>query len=128
MHTRLFYYYFIFLSIILASCKQNKEQAPELDLDDIMAIYCTPTDLAQCLPLEITKDANGWKAEYVGTPSMERKQLKPRLSLDEIGDTIVVFDEYMGESFNGSYSLCRGTELFPHYRELFYCNSQNQDS
>ena len=114
----------IILSIIATSCNSDKEP----DLDYIKVIYCAPIDLAQSLPLEIINNPDGWQAKYVGARSKDIISLKPRISLDESGDSLISFDEYVGGVLNGSYTLSYETELFPLNRELYYCSSSRKDT
>lgn len=89
------------LCVLVASCNRQGEQKP--DLDNISIIYCTPTDLTQSLPLEIDNTADGWQAKYKGAPSKEIIRLSPRYSVNEDGDSIIVFDEMIGDKLNGRY-------------------------
>lgn len=89
------------LCTILFSCQQKKE----LDLGPIEIIYCSPSDPAKCLPLEIKHSADGWQAKYVGSKSKEAISLKPRFSQGEFDDSIIVFDEYLNGMINGSYAF-----------------------
>lgn len=117
-------FFLVFFGVIFESCKDEKTP----DLNYIKVIYCTPSNLADCLPLEIHNSPKGWEAKYVGTKSKKKIQLKPRFSLNEENDSIVTFDEYIGGKLNGSYYMSRGTELFPQFREIFYINMQNNDT
>lgn len=111
-------------SLLVTSCKQESEP----DLDDIKVIYCTPADLTQSLPLELVNTADGWQAKYIGVASKERILLKPRFSLDEYGDTLITFDEYVGGNHNGCYTLSCRTDMFSSNRELYYCSSSREDT
>lgn len=112
------------LSAVFVSCNQDQEA----DLDYIKVIYCTPYDLTKCLPLEIANTPEGWQAKYVGSSSKEVIRLKPHFILDEYGDSIIMFDEYVDEKLNGSYTFSRGVDLFPSCREIYYVNAQSKDT
>lgn len=116
--------FLVFLGITLESCKEEKIP----NLNHIKVIYCTPSNLTECLPLEIHNTPNGWEAKYVGSKSKTKIQLKPRFSLNEHKDSIITFEEYLEGKLNGSYYLSRGTELFPQFREVYYKNVHNNDT
>ena len=126
MHTKQFFLITL-LCIIFTSCKQN-EQKIKIDLGDIRIIYCTPTDPAKCMPLEITQDIHGWEARYIGVSSNDTLRLEPSFSIDEDGDTLVTFREFLNDKLNGSYSfgyLSQHCYSNPYY-EVTYSNAQGE--
>lgn len=123
MKTKLFFLTAL-LSAVFVSCNQDKEA----DIDYIKVIYCTPYDLTESLPLEIVNTPEGWQAKYVGASSKEVIRLKPRFILDEYGDSIITFEEYVDEKLNGSYTFSRDVDLFPSCQQIYYVNAQRKDT
>lgn len=123
MKTKLFFLTAL-LSAVFVSCNQDKEA----DLDYIKVIYCTPYDLTESLPLEIVNTPEGWQAKYVGASSKEVIRLKPRFILNEYGDSLITFDEYVDEKLNGSYTFTRDVDLFSSCRRIYYVNAESKDT
>lgn len=92
-------YLIVFLSMVFISCHHDMD--PDLDFVDI--IYCTPMNPGSCLPLEISNKGDGWQATYVGANSNDVLKLVPKYSLDEDGDSLIVFNEYLNEEIHGHY-------------------------
>lgn len=114
------------LSAIFVSCKQEN-RIP--DIDYIRIIYCTPTELGKCLPLEIDNSIEGWKARYIGAPSKGFLTLEPRYEVNNAGDSIIVFQEYIDDGKpNGKYILHRSSMYVDEYDEVSYINSSGKDT
>lgn len=122
--------FFIFLiatCFIIVSCQ--RQEYKETDLSFIEAIYCTPYDISQCLPLEIVKTSDGWQAKYSGAPTNEPLLLKPRFAISEEGDSTIIFDEYLQGKINGRYEFEHAYgEFFDSYQIIKYTNSEKKDT
>lgn len=115
-----------FLSIVATSCDSDKDP----NLDFVQTIFCTPTDPAKCLPLEITNTTDGWEARYIGSNSKDKILLRPRYFINEFGDSTVTFDEYIEGTYKGSYSfgpISQG-ELSNPYHEVIYNNAKGKET
>lgn len=99
------------------------------DLDHIRIIYCTPTEFGKCLPLEIENTIDGWQARYIGTPSNGSLKIEPYYEINNEGDSIVVFREYLEDGrANGKYILHKSTWLVNGYDGVSYISSPKNDT
>jgi len=97
------YYLYLFLALAIVSCKSETEKIP--NIDRIAEIYCTPVDFGVCPPLRLT-NGNGWYAKYGSFSFEDDKEvipLKSHYDINEDGDSVIVFDEYIDGKLHGSY-------------------------
>lgn len=96
---------FLALCCVIASSCSNRQE-PEPRLGDILQIYCSPIEFGASIPLAIY-DNSGWEAVYGRPFEKEGIPLKPRCDIDEEGDSIIVFDEYINDKVAGAYQFKR---------------------
>lgn len=124
----------VFISQAMTSCRSGKSvkgsmEEATLDLSDIRIIYCTPTELGKCLPLELNNTEYGWQARYVGAPSKGLLTLKPNYEVDKDGNSNVVLREYLEDgSQNGKYILHRSSMYVDTFDGVSYVSPQGKDT
>lgn len=92
--------YLVLTCQLLIACRRTTNDVSPLD-DKVLAVYCTPENTEECLPLEILNTPDGWEAHYGG--NKEGIPLKPRIEINEEGDSLYYFDEYVDGKLNGTY-------------------------
>ena len=119
-------YYIALLSVILISCKRE-DRIP--DMDYIRIIYCTPKELGKCLPLELENSVEGWNARYIGAPTKKALTLEPCYEVNNAGDSIIVFQEYINESKpNGKYILHKSQHFANEFNGVSYISPDGKDT
>ncbi len=119
-------YYIALLSTILVSCKQE-DRIP--DIDYIRIIYCTPKDFGKCLPLELENSIEGWNARYIGAPNKGSLILEPCYEVNNAGDSIIVFQEYIDENKpNGKYILHKSQHFANEFDGVSYVSPDGKDT
>lgn len=123
MHIKQIYFLAIVCAII-TSCKSLNKSESKPDLSDITQIYCSPIEFGASMPFVICDNVVTYGRPYEkdGIP------LETRFDVDEEGDSLIVFDEYINEKRAGSYQFHKEalTNSYRCWDECYYIDAKEK--